>query len=145
MTTEQALNRHFIDTGLLPEGCTREDWYAGHMVPLKLFGRTVAVFPILRRDGPIVLHDAHHMLTGIAPDWRGEVELAGWELASGGCKWHLVYWLDRLSFVVLGLLTAPGAFLRGLRRGWGHHNLYGMSARAALRVDADALRTYVAA
>jgi hypothetical protein len=145
MTTEQALNHHFIDTALLPAGSTRDDWYAGHVVPFKLFGRTVGVFPILRREGPVVLHDLHHMLTGRPPDWRGEVELAGWELASGGCRWHVLYWLDRLSLAALGLLTAPGALLRGLRAGWGRHNLYGMSPRAVLRMDADALRTYVAA
>ena len=66
MTTEQALNDYFSANGLLPEGCTRDDWYAGHAIPYKIGGVTVGVFPILRREGPIVLHDLHHMLTGCA-------------------------------------------------------------------------------
>ena len=144
MTTEQALNDYFAANGLLPEGCTRDDWYAGHTAPFKLRGVTVGAFPILRREGPILLHDLHHMLTGYAPDWRGEVELAGWELASGGCAWHLFYWFDRLALGVLGLLTAPRALLRGLRVGWRHTNLYGMSPKGALRIDPEALRSYVA-
>lgn len=145
MTTEQALNAHFAATGLLPEGCTRNDWYAHHLIPFRIGGLTVGVFPILQREGPIVLHDLHHVLTGCPPDWRGEVELAGWELASGGCGWHLVYWADRLSFLLLGLVTAPSRLLRGLRRGWGRHNLYGMNPGGVLRLDVDAVRSYVAA
>jgi hypothetical protein len=144
MNTERALNDHFAATGLLPEGCTRADWYAHHAIPLKIGGVTVGVFPILQREGPIILHDLHHMLTGCPPDWRGEVELAGWELASGGCGWHLFYWLDRLSLMALGLLTAPTRLLQGLRAGWGRSNLYGMSPKGVLRLDADALRRYVA-
>lgn len=145
MTIEQALNDHFAASGLLPRGCTRADWYAHHTIPLRIGGVTVGIFPILRREGPIVLHDLHHMLTGCPPDWRGEVELAGWELASGGCGWHLLYWLDRLSFLLLGLLTAPERLLRGLRAGWGSNNLYGMRARGVLRMQRDALASYVGA
>ena len=145
MTTEQALNDYFASNGLLAEGCTRADWYANHLIPFKLAGVTVGAFPILRREGPILLHDIHHMLTGCAPDWGGEVELAGWELASGGCGWHFLYWLDRLSFLVLGLVTAPARLLRGLRSGWGRGNLYGLSPKRVLRLDTEALRGYVAA
>lgn len=145
MTTEQALNEHFVATGLLPEGSTPADWYAHHLIPFKLGGVTVGVFPILRRRGPVILHDLHHMVTGCAPDWGGEVELAGWELASGGCGWHFFYWLDRLSFLVLGVVTAPSRLLRGLRVGLGRHNLYGMSPEAVLRLDTASLHSYVAA
>lgn len=144
MKTEQALNEYFADNGLLPEGCTRADWYAGHSVPLLIGGVRVGVFPILQREGPIVLHDLHHLLTGCAPDWRGEVELAGWELASGGCGWHLVYWADRLSLLVLGLFTAPARLLRGLRAGWSRRNLYGMRPKGALKLEVEALRSYCA-
>ena len=66
MTTEEALNRHFVSTGIYAEGCTRDDWYAGHAVYLEV-GAWKVPFPILRRSGPIILHDLHHMLTGYPP------------------------------------------------------------------------------
>lgn len=145
MSTEQALNDYFAANGLLPNGCTRADWYAGHRVPLLIGGVPVGVIPVLRREGPILLHDLHHVLTGCAPDWGGEVELAGWELASGGCSLHLLYWLDRLSLLALGLVTAPSRLLRGLRAGWGCRNLYGMHAKGVLQLDLAALQSYSAA
>ena len=64
MTAEEALNRHFVATGILEEGCTREDWYADHWIWLRLGRVRIPFFPILRRGGPIVLHDLHHMLGG---------------------------------------------------------------------------------
>ena len=140
MTIEQELNRHFADTGILAAGCTREDWYPGHFVHLGVGSWKLPIFPILRRGGPIVIHDVHHMLTGAAPDWRGEVELAGWELASGGCRWHVFYWFDRLVLALLGLVSAPRALLRGLRAGRTCRNLYGADTEELLAADADDVR-----
>lgn len=47
-------------------------------IRLQVSGAAVPFFPILRRDGPIVLHDVHHMLTGYGFNWRGELEVAAW-------------------------------------------------------------------
>jgi hypothetical protein len=90
-----------------------------------------------------VLHDVHHMLTGYPPTWRGEAAIAGWELGSGGCGWHPLYWLDRLAFFLGGLVGAPTATLRGLRRGLGCRNLYCMRPETVLAEDVDALRARV--
>jgi hypothetical protein len=142
MTIEEALNRHFVSSGIYAEGCTRDDWYAGHAVYLRLGGWKVP-FPILRRSGPIILHDIHHMLTGYPPSWKGEAEVAAWEIASGGCGWHLFYWLDRLSFLIVGLVGAPAATVRAVARGLRAHNLFGRDPEAVLGEDLEEVRAYV--
>ena len=142
MTIEEALNRHFAATGIYAEGCTRDDWYAGHVVTLRA-GRLRIPFPILRRKGPIILHDVHHMLTGYPPTWKGEAEVAAWEIASGGCGWHLLYWLDRLSFLLVGLVAAPRATGRALARGLRSHNLFGRDPEAVLGESLDEVRADV--
>lgn len=140
MTTERALNEYFATNGILAPGCTRADWYAGHFIYLNVGSARIPFFPILRRNGPILIHDLHHMLTGAGTDWAGELELAGWELASGGCGWHPLYWLDRLITSVLALVTGPRSLLRGLRAGWGRRNLYGSDSDMLLATDVERLR-----
>lgn len=108
-------------------------------------GSHVPFFPILRRDGPIILHDVHHMLTGYGFNWRGELEVAAWELGSGGCGWHLLYWLDRLTFLVIGLVSAPRVTLQAFVRGWRGHNLFGRDPEEVLRMDVDDVHAYVEA
>ena len=143
MTTEEALNEHFVATGIYPEGCTRESWYPGNLVALQLGSWTLPIFPILDRNGPILLHDIHHMITGYPPTWKGEAELAGWEIGSGGCRRHLFYWLDRLSFLLLGGVAAPAATWRAFRRGLGNRNLYGRDPEEVLQMNVAELERYV--
>lgn len=140
MTAEEALNQYFAASGILAPGCTRSDWYPGHFVYLDVGPAKVPLLPILRRSGPVVSHDLHHMLTGCAPDWPGEVELAGWELASGGCGWHFLYWLDRVLVFALGLVTAPRALWAGLRAGRGRRNLYRADREEVLHTDVERVR-----
>jgi len=142
MTIEEALNQHFAATGIYAEGSTREDWYARNAIYLRV-GSWKVPFPILRRAGPIILHDVHHMLTGYPPTWKGEAELAGWEIGSGGCSWHILYWIDRLSFLIVGLVAAPAATARALARGLRGHNLFGRDPEAVLREDVDDVHAYV--
>lgn len=143
MKTEEALNRHFVAAGIYAEGCTRESRYPAHLVSLQLGHWQLPIFPILDRSGPIVLHDIHHMLTGYPTTWTGEAEIAGWEVASGGCRWHLLYWLDRLSFLVIGLVIAPRATWRAWRHGKGQRNLYGLDPEEVLETDVAELECYV--
>jgi len=103
----------------------------------------VPFLPILRRSGPIVLHDVHHLLTGYGFSWRGELEVAAWELGSGGCGWHVLYWLDRLTFFALGIALAPRVTLRAFARGRRGHNLYAHDPEEVLRMDVDAARASV--
>lgn len=75
--------------------------------------------------------------------WVGECEVAAWELASGGCGWHLVFWLDRLAFVLIGLATAPKPTLRAWHERWGQHNLYRLDSDTLLAMEVDEVRRYV--
>jgi len=143
MTAEEALNRHFVESGIYEEGCTRDDWYPGNIVSLKIGGTSLPVFPILRRDGPIVLHDLHHMIAGYPPTWRGEAELAAWEIGSGGCRRHIFYWIDRLSFLLVGLVAAPVAMRRAFARGRQSRNLFDQEPDAVLRMDIAELEGHV--
>jgi hypothetical protein len=145
MTTEEALNQHFVAAGIYAEGCTRESWYPGHLVSLQFGHWKLPIFPILDRNGPIVLHDVHHMITGYPPTWKGEAEIAGWEIASGGCRWHVLYWLDRLSFLLIGLVAAPVSTWRAFERGKGNRNLYDRDPEEVLETDVAELERYVGA
>jgi hypothetical protein len=140
MTTQEALNDRFVADGVLDPGATRDDWYAGHWIRLRVGGTQIPFFPILRRGGPIVLHDVHHMLTGYGFNWRGELEVAAWELGSGGCGWHVLYWLDRLTFFAIGLVFWPRVSLRAFARGRRGHNLFTRDPEEVLRMDVDAAR-----
>lgn len=141
MTTQEALNDRFVADGILTRGATRDDWYAGHWIRLQIGATQVPFFPILRRSGPIILHDVHHMLTGYGFNWRGELEVAAWELGSGGCGWHLLYWLDRFTFFALGLVFAPRVTLQAFARGRGEHNLFGRDPEEVLQMDLDAAQS----
>ena len=69
-------------------------------------------------------HDVHHILTGYDTDMKGEAELAAWELGSGGCHLNFVFWLDRISFMVIGLFSYPRATLRAFYDGSHCTNLF---------------------
>lgn len=71
----------------------------------------------------VKLHDLHHLVTGYATTWTGEVEIAAWELASG-CGRHAWAWGLNLSALPIGLVIAPRALLRAFVRGRRSRNLY---------------------
>ncbi len=118
-----------------PEQLYKDDWfrfYVGHRS-----------FRILRLGGAIrsiAVHDAHHLLTGYATDMRGEAELTGWELASGGCGRHWVMWIDRMIAIPTLMLFFPRASLRAIKRGRNERNLYRSDFDAVLSMDLDEVR-----
>ena len=84
-TLREALTTYLTEKGIRseedpPDQLYKDDWfrfYLGHRR-----------FRLVRLGGAIrsiAVHDAHHLLTGYGTDMRGEAELTGWELASGGC------------------------------------------------------------
>lgn len=76
----------------------------------------VPVPNIPARVRAVKLHDIHHVITGYRADWKGEVEIAGWELA-GGCGRYWVAWLLDLGSCVVGLFLYPRALFRAMARG----------------------------
>lgn len=118
---------------------------SGYWFYTTTLGVKVPVFPRFGFQKGLPAHDIHHMLNGYPTHWVGECEVAAWELASGGCAYHLLYWIDRLLFLALALITAPVPSVRAWRRGWGQKNLYPLDPEELLAMDLDTLRRYVSA
>ena len=137
MTTEEALGRYLAQRGIIDPGDDREDWYSARWFYTRVFGRKVPIFPMTGFRAGIAAHDIHHMITGYETNWGGECELAGWELASGGCGPYPIFWLDRLGFFAIGLVTLPLRTLRAFRSGLGRRNLYGLDPARVLSMPLE--------
>ena len=96
-----------------------------------------------------LLVGAQRQTDGLREDVRrarvGELELAGWELGSGGCARHKLFWVDRLLFTLLGLILLPTVTWRAVRRGCRQRNLYRLEAEAVLAAEVDELRQWMRA
>ena len=146
MTTKDALLAYLVEQHLRDEGDTSEAWFRDNWYRLNVGGHKLPVFPLLfglKRS--LLLHDVHHLISGYDISWRGELALAGWELGSGGCGWHLFFWFDRVIFFLLALLLMPASTLKALRRGLKSHNLYRLNPEEVLTKEIEELRQYVTA
>lgn len=114
----EARARYFAENGFGDGG------YEDRFVVLRAGGLPLLVLPNTRqRVRSVRIHDVHHVLTGYDTSWRGEGEIAAWELASG-CRDHVAAWLLNLSAALIGCLIAPRALRRAFRRGRASRNLY---------------------
>ncbi len=143
-TLRDALTAYLTEKGIRskedpPDQLYKDDWfrfYVGHRS-----------FRLLRLGGAIrsiAVHDAHHLLTGYGTDMRGEAELTGWELASGGCDRHWVMWIDRMIAIPTLMLFFPRASIRAIKRGRNERNLYRLDLETALSMDLEEVRRHVA-
>ena len=118
MLVREARARYFAENGLGDGG------YGDRFVVLRVAGVPALVLPNTKqRVRSVRIHDVHHVLTGYATSWRGEAEIAAWELASG-CRDHWAAWGLNLSAALIGLCFAPRAVWRAFRHGWRCRNLY---------------------
>ncbi len=145
MTVEEALGNHLVAENVAGKGDTSGDWYADRWFYANIFGVKVPFFPRAGFRGGLPAHDTHHMLNGYATDWVGECETAAWELASGGCGLYPAYWIDRVFFLAIALVTVPVQTVRAWRRGWGQRNLYRLDPQRLLAMDLAEVRRYVEA
>ncbi len=134
------MREYFATRGIIPREAPVEDWYKDNWVRVAMWGRRVPVFPIYGFKKSLFLHDIHHLLSGYETDWVGELEIAAWELSSGGCGHHYLYWLDRLVFVALGFLFAPRKTWRAFCRGWKHKNIFHRDPMDLMPVPVEELR-----
>src|SRR2546430_16292166 len=86
--------------------------------PLPFFSQTTA-----SRVKSAKLHDLHHLALEYKTDWPGEVEIAGWEIASG-CGPHPWAWLLNLGAFAVGMALFPRRLYRAFVRGRHAANLY---------------------
>jgi hypothetical protein len=67
------------------------------------------------RVDAVKFHDIHHILTEYTALWKGEVEIAAWELSSGCGKFYVAWALNSGSFA-LGLLLYPRALFKAFKK-----------------------------
>ena len=140
MTTEEALRAYLVERGFVKPGTPRKELYRGNWVKVPMWGCYVPVFPVYGFKKSLVLHDIHHVLSGYDTDGRGELEIAAWELSSGGCGWYLLYWIDRVVFMSLGLLLCPIRTIRAFQRGRSHCNTFDRNPEDVLASDYGELK-----
>ena len=140
MKVGELLWDHVREHDLCPGSPTLEAWRRVRWIRVRIGGRAVPILPVVGYRDTLHLHDVHHVLTGAATDLRSEIELAAWEVASGGCGWSLPFWVDRVGAVLLGLVLCPRRVVRGMRRGAGVRNVYGRRVDDVLEREVDDLR-----
>jgi ubiquinone biosynthesis protein Coq4 len=114
----EARARYFAENGL------GEGGYDDRFVVLRVGGVPVLAFPNTKqRVRSVRFHDVHHVLTGYGTSWRGEGEIAAWELASG-CRDHWAAWWLNFWAALIGLVIAPREVVRAFQRGLASRNLY---------------------
>ena len=119
LTLGEARARLFALGGLGEDGGYDDAW-----VKLKLW-RVPLAFPNTEgRRRAVRFHDLHHVLTEYPTTWRGEFEIAAWEVAGGIRRYWVAWLLDLLGFAC-GLVVFPRAVYRVFVRGRHSRNLYG--------------------
>lgn len=128
MTVHDARSRYYEINGFGADGGDSLKW-----VPLKIFGLTVYIPNTEGRRRAVRVHDLHHVVTGYQTNWRGEAEIAAWELASGCWRWPTAFVLN-LGGLALGAMIAPRRVARAWARGRKTRNLYSERGDAIDRV-----------
>ncbi len=64
----------------------------------------------------VKLHDIHHLLTEYTADWKGEVEIGAWEIASG-CNTSIVAWFLNFCSFSIGLFIYPKELFEAFMKG----------------------------
>jgi hypothetical protein len=118
MTLLAARAAFFEHAGLGADGGYDARWVRIEAKPFPMY------FPnTQRRVEAAKLHDLHHVATEYATDWRGEAEIAAWEIG-GGCGPYGWAWLLNLGAFAVGLFLAPRRVFRAFVRGRRARNLY---------------------
>src|SRR5215213_2468680 len=118
LTLGEARARLFALGGLGDDGGYGDAW-----VVLKLWRVPLAFPNTAGRRRAVRFHDLHHVLTEYPTTWRGEFEIAAWEVAGGVNRYWEGWLLDLLGFAA-GLFVYPRGVYRAFMRGRRSANLY---------------------
>ena len=118
LTLGEARARLFAVSGFPPDGGYGDAW-----VRLKLWRIPFAFPNTAGRRRAVRFHDLHHVLTEYPTTWRGEFEIAAWEVAGGVNRYWEGWLLDLLGFAC-GLVVHPRSVYRAFLRGRRSANLY---------------------
>jgi hypothetical protein len=114
----EARARFFARSDLGADGGYNARWVRIEMKPFPVYFPNTA-----SRVRSAKLHDLHHLALEYKTDWPGEVEIAGWEIASG-CGRHPWAWLLNLGAFLVGMVLFPKRLFRAFSRGRHTANLY---------------------
>jgi hypothetical protein len=111
LSLREARDLFFRDAKLGADGGYESKWVRVETKPIPFY------FPNWpARVAAARLHDLHHIAAEYATDWRGEAEIAAWEIASG-CAGYYAAWLLNFGGFGAGLLLAPKRLFRAFVRG----------------------------
>jgi hypothetical protein len=117
-TVRTARDSFLRQSNLGPDGGYAAATVAFHIGPI-----TLRLPNTSSRRRALPLHDLHHVITGFDSSWRGEAQIAAWELASG-CSGYGAAWTLNLMALPIGLVLSPVRTWRAFRRGRLSDNLY---------------------
>ena len=145
MTLREAIERNHTAKRML----NSDRW-----IIVRIFRVWVPVFPLFAFPETVrdvfLIHDAHHLITGYGTDFRGEMELNAWTLASGGYFINgAPWWLlgqdgEALLNAIHSLIWMPKAFLSAFQKGWRRHSLYTLDVATVLDMDLEDAKRYTA-
>jgi len=110
LKVKDALNQYFSQYHF-QDGGYHLKWFKIKLGPL--------YFPlpnIKARVDAVKIHDIHHLVTEYDANMKGEVEIGGWEIASG-CGHYYVAWILNFGSFFYGMLFHPRTLLKAFLRG----------------------------
>jgi hypothetical protein len=117
-TVNQSLELYFIKENLGKDGGLNAAWGK-----IKVWKFYIPIPNPKARRKALVFHDIHHIVTAYDGDWRGEVSIGAWEIASG-CGEYWVAWYLNLGAMGVGLFIYPRSVFNAFIRGRRTENLY---------------------
>ena len=133
--TASVLWGHIRANDLCPGSKSLEEWLHVRWIRARVAGRLWPIFPVIGYRNDLILHDVHHVVTGYDVTNVGEIEIAAWELASGGFGYNVFFWLIQIVVVLFGAPFCPRRSLAAFRIGWKQRNLYGFDADKVLNME----------
>lgn len=115
---KEAMQNYFKAHNLGEDGGLNKTW-----AKIKVGKIYLPLLNIPARRKALVFHDIHHIVTGFAGDWKGEVSISAWEISSG-CGKYWVAWVLDFSGMAIGLLLYPTAVFNAFILGRRTKNLY---------------------
>lgn len=143
MKTRDLVSEHIAQHDLCPGATTVDQWLQKDWLEVRIDDRIVRAFPLWFIKDTLIKHDIHHVLTDYSTSFRGECELAGWELASGGCHLNIIFWIDRIFTALIGLVAYPRDTAKAIRKGWRCRNLYSNQLDELLNSDVEKLQAHI--
>jgi hypothetical protein len=126
LTMLVARDAYFRQNGFGADGGYSKPW-----VDFKFGGVPFPIPNSPARVAAVCFHDLHHVVTGYATTFQGELEISAWEIGAG-CKNVWFAWLINLGGLAAGLMVAPRLTARAFARGLASDTLYGESYDALL-------------